>query len=214
MKVDIRYLPLVGLLTIPLGFSIGYMSQENSIDRFELVTVPIYNPPNIVLTVPEPEVIIQTVLETETVVETVIETETVVEIQITDSPVLTAIQYVGLNERTDRRELTDLLGVDPTRVAWCAAFVNIILDQHNITGTGSLLAQSFLEFGTEVDSPKVGDIVIFERGDEGWQGHVGFYINTVKEGGVEYYKVLGGNQRNNISFELYPVRKLLGIRRI
>lgn len=130
MKVDIRYLPLVGLLTIPLGFSIGYMSQENPIDRFELVTVPIYNPPNIVLTVPEPEVIIQTVLETETVVETVIETETVVEIQITDSPVLTAIQYVGLNERTDRRELTDLLGVDPTRVAWCAAFVNIILDQH------------------------------------------------------------------------------------
>lgn len=210
MKVDIRYLPLVGLLTIPLGFSIGYINRENPIDRFELLTVPIYNPPSVVLTVPEPEVIIQTVLKTETV----IETETVIKIQVTDSPVLTAIQYIGLNERTDKRELTDLLGVDPTRVAWCAAFVNIILDQHNIEGTGSLLAQSFLEWGTEVDSPRIGDVVIFERGDEGWQGHVGFYINTVKQGGVEYYKILGGNQKNNISFELYPVRKVLGIRRI
>lgn len=126
----------------------------------------------------------------------------------------TAEQYNGLNERTNRQELTELMGVDPVRYEWCAAFVNSILDLNDIPGTESLLARSFLSWGEKVtDEPQKGDIVVFPRGRQGWQGHVGFYIETRMVDGITHYLILGGNQDNSVSYELYPAWKALSIRR-
>ena len=58
-----------------------------------------------------------------------------------------------------------------------------------------------------------GDIIVFPRGNEGWQGHVGFYLNSVVKNNKTYYRILGGNQNNAVSIDLYPAKKALGIRR-
>lgn len=129
-------------------------------------------------------------------------------------PVLYGISLVGLHERHNRNELTEFLGIDPAEIAWCAAFVNSVLRVSGIEGTDSNLARSFVNWGEEADEPEIGDIVVFSRPPVDWQGHVGFFINSVTIDGVEYYRVLGGNQSDSISIDLYPVSRLLSIRKI
>lgn len=123
--------------------------------------------------------------------------------------------FVGYHERTDRSALRDLTGVDPVRTEWCAAFINAILELEGIPGSNSLLARSFLDWGEPVLREEIqrGDIVIFPRGREGWQGHVGFYVETVVENGEERWKILGGNQDNTVSYALYNPKRSIGVRR-
>lgn len=139
--------------------------------------------------------------------------------EITDS-VITAQPFVGLSERQDRRELRQLVGVDPVRTEWCAAFVNAVLEIDGIPGSESvsdnpLLARSFLDWGTPVDPVDIrrGDIVVFPRGNAGWQGHVGFYVETQTVDDREYWVILGGNQSNEVRYDLYPASESLGVRR-
>ena len=130
-----------------------------------------------------------------------------------------AAKYVGYNEKKNRKELKKLMGIDPVRTEWCAAFINTVLNLSNIRGSESisdtpLMARSFLKWGLSVNEPQRGDIVVFERGNSGWQGHVAIYMGTVERNGKFYYRTLGGNQNNSINVSEYPVSKLLGIRRI
>jgi len=133
-----------------------------------------------------------------------------------ENPVYSAAQMAGMHERRDRQELKSFLGVDPSRTEWCAAFVNAVLNKHNIPGSESvseypLMARSFLSWGESVDVPQIGDIIVFPRGNAGWQGHVGFYVMTSEDG--KYYYILGGNQTDSISIERYSVSSALSIRR-
>lgn len=131
-----------------------------------------------------------------------------------------AYYWYGLEERKDRTLLKEITGVDPVTTEWCAAFVNMVLLEQNLPTSASvsdhpLMARSFLTWGDQVTGePEQGDIVIFERGNEGWQGHVAFYVSrTIVEGEV-YFNVIGGNQNDKVSIDLYPANKLLGIRRL
>lgn len=63
-------------------------------------------------------------------------------------------------------------------------------------GTRSAMARSWLNFGKKVESPKQGDIVVFERGNNGVSGHVGF----IESDGLTYINTLGGNQSNTVKF--------------
>jgi len=128
-------------------------------------------------------------------------------------PVQTAFKYIGLSETANRRELSQLTGVDPVRTEWCAAYVNGVLAERGVVGTNSNLARSFLDWGDTIEPHNVdiGDLVIFERGDEGWQGHVGFYIGKINNTGE--FLILGGNQSNEVSVQPYSTAKLLGVRR-
>lgn len=131
-----------------------------------------------------------------------------------------AADKIGLQEYKDRTILLEYTGVDPVRTEWCAAFVNAVLNESGIPGSESvsdvpLMARSFLDWGTSIKKENIqsGDLVIFPRGSEGWQGHVGFYIRTVKINEVVHYAILGGNQNNKVSIDLYPANSALGIRR-
>lgn len=130
----------------------------------------------------------------------------------------TAMEYIGKHERRNRKELRALLGIDPVRTEWCAAFVNNVLESNEIKGSSyyhenPLMARSFLDWGEPVDDPQPGDIVVFPRGNSGWQGHVGFYIATHERDGVEYYLILGGNQDNQVNLSYFRSSTALGIRR-
>ena len=136
-----------------------------------------------------------------------------------ENPALTAYSYYGLHEKYDRQELANLVGVDPLRTEWCAAFVNSVLEESAIESNNShkypLTARAFLDWGRKVDKEdiKAGDVVIFPRGNSSWQGHVGFYLKTQVVNGVEYYLILGGNQNNKVSIQSYLATSALSIRR-
>lgn len=129
-----------------------------------------------------------------------------------------AREYVGLHEVKDRRKLNELLNVDPVQTEWCAAFVNKVLqlqgipNLHDVDYDYPLMARGFLQWGESVDFEdeiRRGDIVIFPRGSEGWQGHVGFYVGTMDGKWI----ILGGNQDDKVSYKLYPPYMAIGIRR-
>lgn len=121
-----------------------------------------------------------------------------------------ALNILGYHEQDNRKELEQILRVDPVRVPWCAAFVAAILRESNVPTTESFLARSYLKWGVEVEEPLYGDLLVFERGTEDWQGHVGFFIGKY---GDDHFMVLGGNQANSVSIKIYSKEKLIGIRR-
>ena len=142
---------------------------------------------------------------------------------MTDPPVIdpviyTAATHVGYTETENRQELKEILGVDPVRTQWCAAYVNAVLAMHDIPGSETvsrnpLMARSFLAWGYAVPYPEPGDVVVFPRGNKGWQGHVGFYVRSHMINGSIYYLILGGNQDNSVSYDLYPAKSAISIRR-
>jgi len=127
-----------------------------------------------------------------------------------------AARNLGMNETDQREALSTFMetggaGMDPATAAWCAAYVNASLGHAGIEGTGKMTARSFLDWGTAVDTPQVGDIAVFSRGDpNGWQGHVGFFAGYNPDGTV---KVLGGNQNDGVGYGSYSTDRLLGYRR-
>ena len=138
----------------------------------------------------------------------------------TSDSVITAQPYVGLQERQNRTELKELVGVDPVRTEWCAAFVNAVLEIDSIPGSSSvsdnpLMARSFITWGSRVERADVqrGDVVVFPRGNVSWQGHVGFYVETQSHNGRDYWVILGGNQANQVRYDLYSPDRAIAIRR-
>ena len=135
------------------------------------------------------------------------------------APVQKGMTMVGLNARSDRRELEGYfkkkieMSVDPVRIPWCAAWANAVLADTGYATTASLQARSFLHYGTITKTPQEGDIVVFARGRNSYAGHVGFYLDTVTMGGKPYIAVLGGNQNKAVSIAYYPASRVLGYRK-
>ena len=128
--------------------------------------------------------------------------------------VAVASQYIDKSETKDRKELKAFLGVDPVKVEWCAAFANASLKRAGKEGTNSLMARSFLEYGTRVDTPQLGDIIVFPRGENELFGHVGFYITEKIIDKKLYYVILSGNQNNKVTLKLYKASNAIGMRRV
>lgn len=127
----------------------------------------------------------------------------------------TAESVLGLNENKQKETLTNFLSaggveIDPSQTAWCAAFVNATLTKTGLDGTGALNARSFLEWGTGVDTPQLGDVVVLSRGDNPAQGHVGFFKGFDADGNI---LILGGNQGDSVSVQSFNKDRLLGYRR-
>lgn len=135
------------------------------------------------------------------------------------NPADAAKPYAGLHERENREYLTEILGVDPVRTEWCAAFVNAVLELNETPSLNTLnhphplLARSFLDWGSSINPQDIeyGDLVIFPRGGISWQGHVGFYIGRYPQTGE--WIILGGNQNNKVTYSLFKPSKAIGIRR-
>ena len=93
---------------------------------------------------------------------------------------------------------------------WCSAFLNWCQIQAGRKGTGSLGSRSWIQWGEKVMEPKLGDIAVFwRRNPQGWEGHVGFYIQHDNNN----VWVLGGNQSNQVNIQKYPGTQLLSYQR-
>ncbi len=92
---------------------------------------------------------------------------------------------------------------------WCSSFVNWCMDRVGIKGTRSAMARSWLKWGTSIQEPREGCIVVFSRPKGGPSaGHVGFYVGR----SAEKIRVLGGNQSNSVSITSYSKQRVLGYR--
>ena len=93
-------------------------------------------------------------------------------------------------------------------VAWCAAFVGAILERSGQSSTRSLLARSYLGWGTELIIARLGAIAVLTRGADPGAGHVGFLVGETDD----HLILLGGNQSDAVSVAAFPRDRLLGFR--
>ncbi len=91
---------------------------------------------------------------------------------------------------------------------WCAAFVGAMLKRASISGTGSLLARSYLDWGTALNEARLGAIAVFSRGDDPTTGHVGFVLGEAEN----KLFLLGGNQNDAVTVAAFDKARLLGLR--
>ena len=115
----------------------------------------------------------------------------------------------GSNENVLKYHTATSLRATDDETAWCSAFVNWCVKTAGLIGTNLANAQSFLKWGTAVEHPSEGDIVVFQRGKEKWMGHVGFFVRF--EG--SQVMCLGGNQGNEVNISGYAKNRVLGYRR-
>ena len=135
-----------------------------------------------------------------------------------------AAMWIGKDEIADRQELMGLFkktigrAVDPRQTPWCAGFVDAMLRNAGFPIHDTLWARDFLNYGTAVSQPKVGNIVVLKRGRV--NGHVGFFHSYFKDrNGRTWVGVLGGNtttrgSEGNVSIGYFPFDYVLGFRRI
>jgi uncharacterized protein (TIGR02594 family) len=94
---------------------------------------------------------------------------------------------------------------------WCAGFVGGCFESVGIRSTRSAAARSYLRWGSPIDKPSFGCVVVFWRGSpQGWSGHVGFVMARDRSG--ENIYVLGGNQRDGVNQKWFPTERVLGYR--
>lgn len=139
-----------------------------------------------------------------------------------------AQRYVGTKEvggSVDNPSIMAMLKLDNNwpqndEVPWCSAFANHICWLARAPRSKDLRARSWLTVGKGVnlDDAGIGDIVILKRGSGNQPGpevidapgHVGFYAGRFGE----FVEVLGGNQSDTVKVSRYPVKRLLGVRRL
>lgn len=125
-----------------------------------------------------------------------------------------ARKYLGLSEKDNPGQLTTLVHVDVRTTPWCAAFINAVLHDVGVKGTGSNLARSFLKLGVDTTkNPHIGDIVVLKRGSSSWQGHVAILAEDYDAHG-NFVVVLGGNQSDSVCYSRMLKSNILGIRRV
>lgn len=93
--------------------------------------------------------------------------------------------------------------------AWCATYVGGVFESIEIPSTKSLAARSYLNWGTKIDEPVVGCVVVLSRPGSDWSGHVGFLVGVDE---LDRLLILGGNQGNEVSIAPFDRRRVLGYR--
>ncbi len=139
-----------------------------------------------------------------------------------------AQRFVGIKEvggSVDNPQIMAMLNLDMSwpendEVPWCSAFTNYVCWLLRLPRSKNLRARSWLEVGKGIplDTAEAGDIIVLKRG-KGEQpgpevlkapGHVGFYAGRFGE----FIEVLGGNQSDTVKVSRYPIKNLLGVRRL
>ena len=119
-------------------------------------------------------------------------------------------EYPGEGSNPRIVEYLSVVGFNDEKYGWCSAFLCWSMAGAGLKHTGSALARSWLEWGSPVETPQLGDICVFKRGIDPLYGHCAIYLD-MKDGLIT---VLGGNQGNAVRISRYYDKQLLGYRRI
>lgn len=139
------------------------------------------------------------------------------------TPYQVARHYIGVKEIPGKKHNGVILNfyrrlvisIFDDETPWCSTFVNFCALEAGFERTGKLNARSWLDIGERIARPqdaRQGDVIIFERGTTGWEGHVAFIESLDRE--RQTARCLGGNQSDQVNIATYSLSKLLGIRRL
>lgn len=142
---------------------------------------------------------------------------------VKETPGLTSTPVVKAMLNLDRKS-----AVLEDETPWCSAFVNWICWHLRLPRSKSLAARSWLGVGRPISlqhAVRGFDIVVLQRG-VGTQpgpeviaapGHVGFYSAFDFDPSTNQVKsvaLLGGNQADAVNVQVFPVGRVLGVRRL
>ncbi|WP_114937584.1 TIGR02594 family protein [Mucilaginibacter endophyticus] len=93
-------------------------------------------------------------------------------------------------------------------IPWCGLFVGIcaLRAKYPFSANKLLAAKEWANYGVKADTPKLWDILVFQRPGG---GHVGFYIGE----NTNAYLVYGGNQSNAVGFAWIAKDRCIAARR-
>lgn len=96
---------------------------------------------------------------------------------------------------------------------WCSSFLCWVFEESQIASTQSAASLSWLRWGREIEYPRRGCVVVFERlAEDGSvipnRGHCALWL------GQDYAQtiVLGGNQSDRVGINAYPLSQVVGYR--
>lgn len=115
----------------------------------------------------------------------------------------------GDNPKIVEYHRTTLLAAKNDETPWCSSFVNWVLMKAGLERTKSAAAKSWLNYGFQMKEPVPGAIMILSRNGNPEAGHVGFFW---KEKDAANFYMLGGNQSDKVSIQIFPKNRILGIR--
>jgi uncharacterized protein (TIGR02594 family) len=114
----------------------------------------------------------------------------------------------GNNPRIAEYAACTSLKASEDSVPWCSSFTNWCFKQAGIKGTGLANARSWLKWGTGIDKPTLGCVVVLKRGAPP-SGHVTFYTASL---GEDKIVCLGGNQGDKVKYSTYLKSEVLSYR--
>ncbi|EKM5742862.1 TIGR02594 family protein [Enterobacter kobei] len=126
-----------------------------------------------------------------------------------------ARKHTGLSEIKGVQHAAEILqfwkdirrgGIKDDETPWCSAFVGAMFERCGIRSTRFESARSWLEWGTKLNTPAYGCVVVFSR-DGG--GHVGFVVGLQQNGDL---MVLGGNQSDAVNIRAFSPGRVVGYR--
>jgi uncharacterized protein (TIGR02594 family) len=108
------------------------------------------------------------------------------------------------NARIVEYHQTTTLKATTDETPWCSSFVNWVMVQSGRAGTNNALARSWLDWGTAVDPPQLGDVIVIKKKTPGTTQatgsptgyHVGFFVSQT----VASVRILGGNQGDQVKY--------------
>lgn len=108
---------------------------------------------------------------------------------------------------------TTLGGGQADETPWCSSFVGWCMQRAQRPTTKSAAARSWMNWGTPLQAPRFGCVVIFTRDDPANPnaGHAAFFVSSHGPDPRQLV-VLGGNQGNRVSLALYPRARAIGYR--
>jgi uncharacterized protein (TIGR02594 family) len=137
------------------------------------------------------------------------------EIQETPPWLAKALSEIGVKEAPGAADNPDVVkyyaavkgGYSHDSVPWCSAFANWCTREAGIEGTHSAAARSWLEWGVELERPRVGCIVVLDSVTRGPKaGHVGFLMSQPD---LRHVVLIGGNQGDRVCAQPFSVGRVL-----
>lgn len=105
------------------------------------------------------------------------------------------------------------LGATDDETPWCSSFLCWLFETLDITSPKSAASLSWLRWGKVLDTPRRGCVVILERLDANGdvipnRGHCGLWVGATDT----TVQILGGNQRNKVGVNDFPIQRVVGYR--
>lgn len=94
---------------------------------------------------------------------------------------------------------------------WCGAFIGALMAKDGfVLPSEPLRARAWLGWGTAIDEPRPGCVVVISRGGDPTSGHVGLFRQWSEDRSKIY--LIGGNQGDCVSIAAFSADRVLGYR--